>query len=207
MTEWGRTNPGLFSALQPGRRPGVHVEGLKVAGDISPLPEILPPPRSDEHGFLIKSGMTEWGRTNPGFFSALQPGRRPGVHVPLLWRHPGRRPGFHVEGLKVAGDISPLPEILPPPRSDEHGFLIKSGMTEWGRTNPGLFSALHPGRRPGFHVEGLKIAGDISHLPEILPPSRSDEHGFLIKSGMTEWGRTNPGSFSARHPGPGSSPG
>jgi hypothetical protein len=27
-------------------------------------------------------------------------------------------------------------------------------------------------------------------LPEGLPPSRSDEHGFRIKSGMTEKGRT-----------------
>jgi hypothetical protein len=57
--------------MQPGRRPGVHVEGLKVAGDILTLPATLPPSRFDEHGFpgsgpgqaLIKSGITEKART------------------------------------------------------------------------------------------------------------------------------------------------
>ena len=38
----------------------------------------------------------------------------------------------------------------------------------------------HPGRRPGVHVGGLKVVGDISSLPEGLPLSRSDEHGFLL---------------------------
>jgi hypothetical protein len=31
---------------------------------------------------------------------------------------------FEFDRLKVTGDISPLPEILPPSRSDEHGFLL-----------------------------------------------------------------------------------
>jgi len=32
---------------------GVHVDRLKVTGDILPLPDDLPPSRSDEHGFLL----------------------------------------------------------------------------------------------------------------------------------------------------------
>ena len=54
----------------------------------------------------------------------------PRVHVPPLTRHPGRRPGVHVDRLKVTGDIPSLPATLPLSRSDEHGFRIKSGMTE-----------------------------------------------------------------------------
>jgi hypothetical protein len=46
----------------------------------------------------------------------------------------------------VAGDILPLAESFPPSRCDEHGFpgsgpgqaQVKSGMTEWGRTNPDI---------------------------------------------------------------------
>jgi hypothetical protein len=53
---------------------------------------------------------------------------------------------------------------------------------------------------PGVHVERLKVAGYILAFPEDLPPFRHDENGFLIKSGMTEKGRTNPGSFSSSSP-------
>jgi hypothetical protein len=60
--------------------------------------------------------MTEKG---PDEFGDSFSARHPGVHAPLLSRHPGRRPGVHFDRLKVAGDILPLPEGLPPSRSDK----------------------------------------------------------------------------------------
>jgi hypothetical protein len=64
-----RIGPGALqcfsAAVTPGYRPGVHVDRLEVAGDILTFPGSLPLSRPDEHGFRIKSGMTEWGRTNP----------------------------------------------------------------------------------------------------------------------------------------------
>jgi hypothetical protein len=70
------------------------------------------------------------------------------------------------------------------------------------RIGPGALrcfsAAVTPGYRPGVHVDRLKVVGDILTFPGSLPPSRSDEHGFRIKSGMTEWGRTNPGIAATR---------
>jgi hypothetical protein len=43
---------------------------------------------------------------------------------------------------------------------------------------------------PGSILIGRRWPEIFRLLPEILPLSRSDEHGFRIKSGMTEWGRT-----------------
>jgi hypothetical protein len=78
------------------------------------------------NGFRIESGMTEWGRTNSGSFSARHSGHTPGKLSQLSFSRPSPRSriiksgtGVHVERLKVTGDILPLPEGLPPSRSDE----------------------------------------------------------------------------------------
>jgi hypothetical protein len=47
--------------------------------------------------------------------------------------------GFHFDRLKVAGDILPLPEGLPPARPDEHGFpRIESGAGSSQVRNDGI---------------------------------------------------------------------
>jgi hypothetical protein len=69
--------------------------------------------------------------------------------------------------------------------------MVKRGMTEKGPDESGVFQQpVTPGHRPGVHVERLKVTGGISPLPATLPPSRPDELGFRIKSGMTEKDRT-----------------
>jgi hypothetical protein len=46
----------------------------------------------------------------------------------------GLDPGSMLIGWRLPEIFRPLPEILPPARSDKNGFLIKSGMTEKSRT-------------------------------------------------------------------------
>jgi hypothetical protein len=90
--------------------------------------------------------------------------------------------------MTAKGRTNPGSFSRPSPRS-----RIKSGMTDPGSMFP-LFSR-HPGRRPGVHVERLKVAGDIPVISgnsfRRLVPMNMDSPGSSpgqaqVKSGMTE---------------------
>jgi hypothetical protein len=79
------------AARHPGRRPGVHVDQRKVAGDIPPLPATLPPSRPDK--------MDSRFRRNDG--------KRPdSIRVPSAARHPGLDPG----SMFSSSPVTPVPD-------------------------------------------------------------------------------------------------